>query len=356
MGKGLASRNVCIGLSTGLTALSVVVVALRLYTRTFILRNVGRDDWAMLVALLFTIAYLVTIFVLRDNGLGFTMRLLKPEHMVKQVQTTLAVEIIYYFAVNAIKISILFFYLRIAAAKKFEHLCKGTIYLLVIFCGVCQIVCLTQCIPLHKMWDFTGLVQGRCINTTAFFYTTSSLHIALDIWIIVLPVSTLLKVQRPRREKLALIVIFSLGIFSCIASIVRLHSIRIYTQSKDPFFDAVPINIWSMVEVNLGILCASIPALKALFSRAQRERSQNGTYQYHSRERSGGKSYGKGSKGSSGGGSAGTVLQDEVYGLKAVRNGEQRPSVRKEVRGGGAWRASDLDVEEQRIVYPESRV
>lgn len=137
---------------------------------------------------------------------------------------------------------------------------------------------------------------------------------------------------------------------------MRLHSIRIYTQSKDPFFDAVPINIWSMVEVNLGILCASIPALKALFSRAQRERSQNGTYQYHSRERSGGKSYGKGSKGSSGGGSAGTVLQDEVYGLKAVRNGEQRPSVRKEVRGGGAWRASDLDVEEQRIVYPESRV
>ncbi|KAH7355513.1 hypothetical protein BKA66DRAFT_430231 [Pyrenochaeta sp. MPI-SDFR-AT-0127] len=356
MGQGLASQKVCIGVSAGLTALSTIVVTLRIYTRSCVLRNVGKDDWAMLVALLLTIAYFVIILALRSNGLGFSMRVLTPVQMVNQVQITLAIELLYYFLVNSIKISILLFYLRVAAAKKFEHLCKGTIYFLATFCVVCVVVCLTQCIPLHKMWDFTGMVQGKCINTTAFFYTTSSVHIALDIWIIMLPISTLLKVQRPGGEKLALIVIFSLGIFSCIASIVRLHSIRIYTESKDPFYDAVPINVWSMVEVNMGILCASIPALKALFSKSQRERSQNGAYHYHSRERSGGKSFGNGSKGNSGSGSAGTVIQNEAYNLKAVGSGEQRPAVRNERQGGGAWLASDSELEEQRIVYPESRV
>lgn len=43
-----------------------------------------------------------------------------------------------------------------------------------------------------------------------------------------------------------------------------------------------------MIEVNIGIWCASIPALKALISRGQRERSRKATgYKYHSRERSG---------------------------------------------------------------------
>jgi hypothetical protein len=50
---------------------------------------------------------------LKENGMGFTGMLLTPEQKLNQIQTTLAIEIIYYFTVNAIKISILFFYLRI---------------------------------------------------------------------------------------------------------------------------------------------------------------------------------------------------------------------------------------------------
>jgi hypothetical protein len=222
------------------------------------------------------------------------------------------------------------------------------------------------------MWDFTELVSGHCINTTAFFYSeqtlhtipsisngfpaTSSVNITLDVWILVLPITTLLKVQRPKPEKLALVAIFSLGVFSCIASIVRLHSIRIYTESLDPFYDSVPINLWSMVEVNMGILCASIPATKALFSKAQRERTQNGTYQYHSRGRSIVK-YGKGSAPGNKNSSAGSVIQNESYGLKDVE--VERPDTgkkREERGGGGAWRTPESWVEEQRVVWPESRV
>ena len=50
--------------------------------------------------------------------MGFSGQVLKPAQMVNQVKTTLAIEIIYYLTINAIKISILFFYLRIG---KFRH-------------------------------------------------------------------------------------------------------------------------------------------------------------------------------------------------------------------------------------------
>ncbi|KAH7063919.1 hypothetical protein BKA63DRAFT_185026 [Paraphoma chrysanthemicola] len=342
--KGLSSQRACVGTATALTSLSLVIVSLRVYTRLFIVRNFGKDDCAMLIALLLTVGYLIAIFVLKDNGLGFSGKSLKPTQMVKQIQTTLAIEILYYFLVNAIKISILLFYLRIAAAKRLEVLSKSTIYFLATFCVVSVTVCLTQCIPLHKMWDFTGLVEGKCINTTAFFYTTSSVNIVMDIWILVLPITTLLKVQRPKREKAALVGVFSLGAFSCIASIVRLHSIKIYTKSTDPFFDAVPINLWSMVEVNVGIYCASIPSLKALFSSSQRQRSRAGAYHYHSRERSG-----KVSDHSSG-----TVIHDS-YGLKDVEHGSvpEPAHARSQPQN---WLASDSEAEQERIVYPQSRI
>lgn len=42
-----------------------------------------------------------------------------------------------------------------------------------------------------------------------------------------------------------------------------------------------------MIEVNIGIWCASIPALKALVSTGQRERSRGTGYKYHSRDKSG---------------------------------------------------------------------
>ncbi|KAF2465722.1 uncharacterized protein BDR25DRAFT_378393 [Lindgomyces ingoldianus] len=277
-----ARQDSCTGVATAMTAVSVIIVALRFYSRQIIVRNFGKDDWMMLVALIFTIGYLACIYVLRENGMGYSGNELKLSQMTNMITTTLGIEIIYYIVVYAIKTSILFFYLRIAVEKSFERGCKLTIWLLTVFVAICVICCLTQCIPLHKMWDFTGLVNGHCINTTAFFYFTSSFNIVTDIWILALPVKTLMSIQRPGREKAALIFVFGLGIFSCIASIVRLHSIRIYTESKDPFYDSVPINIWSMIEVNIGIWCASIPSLKALFFKAQRERTRGTAgYKYH---------------------------------------------------------------------------
>lgn len=74
------------------------------------------------------------------------------------------------------------------------------------------------------------------------------------------------------------------------------HRSRAYpSQSTDPFHASVPINTWSLIEIHIGIYCASIPSLKALFSKAQRQRTQNTLghgYMYHGSERSGGKSGG----------------------------------------------------------------
>ncbi|KAF2033593.1 hypothetical protein EK21DRAFT_58065 [Setomelanomma holmii] len=316
---GQARQDLVTGVSIALTVISAIIVSLRVYTRSLIVRNLGKDDISMVIALVFTFGYLAALLVLRQNGMGYSGKYLTFNQMVTTIKVILVVEIIYYLCVNAIKISILFFYLRLAVERTFGKICKGTIYFLATFCTICIIVVLAQCMPLHKLWDFTGLVQGHCINSTAFFYTTSSTNIIIDIFILVLPIKLLLSIQRPGREKIALLGVFALGTFSCIASIVRLYSVRIYTESKDPFFDSVAINTWSMVEINIGIWCASIPALKALFSKAQRERTQHASgYQYHGTERSG-ISASRGRNGTPGLGSMGTIIKNEEFVLETVK-------------------------------------
>jgi len=91
-----------------------------------------------------------------------------------------------------------------------------------------------------------------------------------DFWILLLPLKTLKGIQRPKQEKIALFVIFGIGSFAAVASIIRLHTIYIYTMAVDPFRDGIPVNLWSMIEVAVAISCASVSALKPIFSRRQR--------------------------------------------------------------------------------------
>ena len=106
----------------------------------------------------------------------------------------------------------------------------------VAFFIVCFIVTLSQCRPVHKFWAIPpDSVEGYCINTTAFFYFTSGFNIITDIFILALPVPTLLKINRPKKEKIALLIIFGLGTFASVMAITRLHSIYTYTLATDPF-------------------------------------------------------------------------------------------------------------------------
>ncbi|KAF2828231.1 hypothetical protein CC86DRAFT_289689, partial [Ophiobolus disseminans] len=216
----------------------------------------------------------------REFKLGFSAMNLSPEQMASSLKLILAVIVVYKMTMTLIKISILMIYLRLAVNQTFERLCKVTMGLLVAWQVIVIIVVPTQCTPLRKLWDFTGTVQGHCINANAFYHTTSAFHIAMDLWILVLPLKLILRIPRPPREKIALFIIFGLGIVSTIASIIRLQSLRVFTLSNDPFYDSLPINTWSMVEVNIGILCASIPTLKPLVSKAQRHRTAHALRKY----------------------------------------------------------------------------
>lgn len=141
----------------------------------------------------------------------------------------------------------------------------------------------------------------------------SGVNILTDLWIIALPIKTLRGINRPLKEKMALILVFGAGLFATTMSAVRLRSIYTYTLATDPFRDAIPVclhnpvqtrqtrgsrdtdkahppqqvNIWSVIEVNVAILCASVPALKPIFTpHCIRDRRRKNQYRYRGRDES----------------------------------------------------------------------
>lgn len=75
----------------------------------------------MLFALFFTIAYLACLLILREYGMGFSGKVLTLDQMMITIKTIVAIEVLYYLCVNAIKISIVLFYLRIGELNSWPY-------------------------------------------------------------------------------------------------------------------------------------------------------------------------------------------------------------------------------------------
>lgn len=92
----------------------------------------------------------------------------------------------------------------------------------------------------------------------------------MDVWILVLPCRLIFTIPRPTREKIAVYMIFGLGAFSTLCAIIRFHFLVVALTSKDPNYDALGIAVASIIEINIGIVCASMPTLRPLLTKATR--------------------------------------------------------------------------------------
>jgi hypothetical protein len=68
----------------------------------------------------------------------------------------------------------------------------------------------------------------------------------------------------PLRTRLSLVAILSLGIFAAVAGIIRQLSSSQFGVPEPYIYDTY--SIWNFIELDMGIIAASLPALKPLFS------------------------------------------------------------------------------------------
>ncbi|KAK5218125.1 hypothetical protein LTR47_011777 [Exophiala xenobiotica] len=71
----------------------------------------------------------------------------------------------------------------------------------------------------------------------------------------------------PRKQKYSLLAVFAVGGFVCIVAILRLHAVYVISNSSDPTYDNVAAAYWSSIELNTGIICASLPTIRPIIAK-----------------------------------------------------------------------------------------
>ncbi|KAK4229301.1 hypothetical protein QBC38DRAFT_472532 [Podospora fimiseda] len=280
---------------TPVTVLATIFVFLRLGMR---LRRVGLglDDYLIIFALIFTWGTWVvgTLFV-KLGGLGRPMIVnlaIDPNRLIINQKLLFSGELIYPTVIALVKFSILAMYQRVFPTKtmKLGHIVLGGMtaawYIAVV------LVAIFQCKPVKKV--FNPMLPGTCIDPTDFFLGNSIPNIVTDVAILALPTYEVYKLNLPRHQRIGLGAVFLLG-----AGIVAVSSYRLYIHillaeqgtSADftmALYDPV---IWTVIEPDMAVICASLPSLGPMLTTFLNSRLLTPVRSYFSK---GSGSYGSG--------------------------------------------------------------
>lgn len=108
---------------------------------------------------------------------------------------------------------------------------------------------------------------GRCLNIKAMDIALGVFHMTSDLLIAVLPVSIIWRLPlRSKKEMLGLSLILGVGAFAWVVACVRFAYCIMDLTSRDRTWYAGVTFLMSLLEVNTGLICGCLPALKPLIT------------------------------------------------------------------------------------------
>lgn len=254
-----------IGTTSFLLCLAATVVGLRIYTRAFIIRQMGPDDWAAIIAfsLVFACGFCVAYNV--NYGFGKHQNTLTPDQIVLYLRCFYVSIVFYNCALLGIKVTFLIQYYRVLATTRLWKRIFAVMMVIIGSWSLSQVFVQTFiCSPIRRFWEVFNPPEGTCIPNDPQWYINAAGNIVTDVAILVLPLPTLWALKLHMNQKLVLVGIFCLGFFTVAVSIVRIKFLKL---SADGTWDNVEAAAWSVSELCSGIICASLPTLRPLLAR-----------------------------------------------------------------------------------------
>ena len=156
-----------------------------------------------------------------------------------------ALELVYGVGITLIRISVVLFYHRIfGRERKFRIALWCTGGMLIAWFIAISAVSIFQCSPVQKQWDYT--LPGHCLSFYGTFIGVTAPNVFIDLFLLLLPVPMLWKLQIRTTQKIALTANFLLGYRSvihalCTASLLTDHiSVIVVTIIRVVSITSVP--------------------------------------------------------------------------------------------------------------------
>ncbi|KAI5778839.1 hypothetical protein EDC01DRAFT_320984 [Geopyxis carbonaria] len=247
--------------------LATVAVGMRIYGRRVIVGHFGLDDWLMVVAYFFSLIYTGNCLGLVYYGTGKPDHMLTPFIVEKNLLWSYAWHQTYNLAVLPLKLSILLFYLRLSTCRTHIITLYCIITLIVMYTVATSIVFIFRCNPIPAAWNMKTFPAG-CINLRVMLVFWTSFNVFTDIIIYTIPLPIIFKMRNINlRKKLSLTVVFATGLVAVIGSIGRIVTFMGFDYTRDMMWQSAPVVNWSLVELSLAIVAASVPGIKPIFMK-----------------------------------------------------------------------------------------
>lgn len=272
-------KNTILAVTIIFQILAWVAVFLRLYARFKLTRAAGWDDLTVVLAAVSVTIGTAFVIILPDYGLGHHVLSLTLGTYSDYLYWFWAATISYFFSTTLIKVSLLVQYLRLFEKRSTIYLTIIALTVIISAWGITFVFLLVfSCSPVKKFWSWS--TPGKCFgfgigseDADAFFasFTThSAFNMAFDIVVLMFPIFSLSTIDLQGKRKYAIAGLAIMGSVVVAISIARLASI-VETRAgtypvADPTWLAPTSIVLSCLEVDVAILCASIPIFWPLIS------------------------------------------------------------------------------------------
>ncbi|THZ12863.1 hypothetical protein D6C91_08211 [Aureobasidium pullulans] len=279
------------GVAIGLVSLAFVICTLRLGIRLS-RHTTSYEDGFIAFAMLFSVLESAVAYLCMStscffestssnfpkaaqNGYGALVSTLSDKQLARALMWFWWAQVMYKLTIWPTKLSILFLYLRVfgdtpnvtSFGVNFRKFVYGLMAFSAVFCVITLIVNVLTCIPVKHYWDKNS--SGHCgVDPFSWWLSQSLLNTISDILILVLPMPLVKNLlQIPARQKLGLCLVFGLGGFVVIVTIMRITTFKSGGLGDDITYDGAVTLCWTLVETNVAIICACLPLLRPFIAR-----------------------------------------------------------------------------------------
>ncbi|KAI0443820.1 hypothetical protein F4803DRAFT_549745 [Xylaria telfairii] len=257
----------------GSTALGLVtlILAIRLYSRKRLTNGFGLDDMFICLAYIPAAAFTITGIITQDIfQWGRHVWDVEPKFFIPNLRVMLINLFLFDLATSLTKLSMLAMVRRLttASSNKIEGVAVLLLAALIILnCFIFIIVEIFQCWPISLGWTI-GDTPDHCINEEAHLKSANIINTATDFIVVLLPMRTIMALELSSKHRVVVIALFGIGLFASAAGIARTYFTWVLFSAADYDQTWRGWYLWlvSLLELHLGIICASVPATRPFFT------------------------------------------------------------------------------------------
>ncbi|OJJ75777.1 hypothetical protein ASPBRDRAFT_38076 [Aspergillus brasiliensis CBS 101740] len=250
--------------------LSTIAIVLRFLSRRIGRIRWSRDDALIISAWVATMAFYVIMLVdVRYGGTGLHVAYIMetdPTQSLVFSKLIIAVSIVWCVSTALSKLTILSLYMTLFGIhKSARYACYVTGAIVIGYSVGGFSACFAVCRPLKALWDPS--VHGTCFDLNMLLRWIRLPNILSDIFIMIIPIPYVLKLQVTGRVRIGLFVTFLCGSVGFIFGVICWSEYLKTDAVADKTWSAIYIFVWSVVEAGMYFIATCFLAYQPLVNR-----------------------------------------------------------------------------------------